>query len=672
MSVIHVLDKSVYELIAAGEVIDRPASVVKELVENSIDAGATKITVEIKNGGKTYMRITDNGCGISPEDVPLAFIRHATSKICQKEDLESIATLGFRGEALASVCAVAKVELMTKQKGAELGYHYAIEESIEKESEYLGCPDGTTFIIRDIFYNVPVRQRFMKKDVTEGNAIAATLQKLALSHPEVSLRFIRDNRTEFFTYGDGKLLSCIYTIFGKEFYNSCIPVEYSQLGIKVSGYITKPLMSKANRAYQNFFVNSRYVKSLTCMTAVEEGYSGRIMVGKFPGCVIKIELAADSIDVNTHPAKLEIKFRDEKSVYNTVFFAVKNALMMHDSAMDISLAGDESEGKPILLVENKLTKKEIFEPAPEKIEDNQLVFRSSIEDTAAWQPSSSYKWESSEKEEEKPSGIPSLKLLDEELSGETFSGCEQIAERSTVSAVSYTDIRQKTDDPAVLADTVETKEVSDNTPEAVFKSDDDICEEAQIKQRMPHIRVIGEAFKTYIVAECGENVLLVDKHAAHERYIYEQIKSRQGELDMQLLVCPIKASLPYEIYDAVAADTEACRRLGIGIKVLEPPCVEISGIPSIAGDTDPVELITGVGDCLLNNKDNGGMEIFDDLFHSMACKAAIKANSNTSCMELERLLKTVTEEDLRYCPHGRPILIRLSKSEIEKMFKRIV
>lgn len=669
MSVIRVLDKSVYELIAAGEVIDRPASVVKELVENSIDAGATKITVEIKNGGKTYMRITDNGCGISAEDVPLAFIRHATSKIGSKEDLETIRTLGFRGEALASVCAVAKVELMTKQENAEMGYHYVIEESIEKESEFLGCPNGTTFIIRDIFYNVPVRQKFMKKDVTEGNAIAATLQKLALSHPEVSIRFIRDNRTEFFTSGDGKLLSCIYTILGKDFYNSCIPVEYSQQGIKVSGYITKPLMSKANRAYQNFFVNSRYVKSLTCMTAVEEGYSGKIMIGKFPGCVIKIELPADSIDVNAHPAKLEIKFREEKLVYNTVFFAVKNSLLAHDSPEEITLAADEKpKATDLETAERKLSTKEIFEPKPEDAASNQLVFKNSIEESAVWEPMSSYKWETDDADKSEPIDIPSLKLIDEELSGKEFLDDGQSTVISTMNNIVEFQPAIEETIGVENSDRFEYTNINNTDPEI----DDGICEIAERQVRTPSIRVIGEAFKTYIIAECGDDLILVDKHAAHERHIYEQIKRQQGDLDMQLLVSPLKVPLPYDIYDAVAADTDSCSRLGIGVKILDPPYVEIYGIASMAADMDAIQLITKVGDCLRNNKENSGMEIFDDLFHSMACKAAIKANSTSSIFELEKLLKTVTAEDLRYCPHGRPILIKLTKSEIEKMFRRIV
>ena len=327
MAVINVLSKEISELIAAGEVIERPASVIKELVENSIDAGARHITVEIKNGGTIFMRITDDGCGISCEDVATAFLRHATSKINVKNDLDNICTLGFRGEALASVAAVAKVELMTKRKEDEYGTCYHIEGSVEKSCEKSGCPDGTTIIIRDLLYNVPVRRKFMKKDVTEANAVSQIMQKIALSHPEISFKLIRDNRMEFNTGGDGELYSAIYSVFGRDFARDLIEVDYDYEGVKVEGYVIKPLYAKSNRTFQNFFVNKRYVKSKLCSSALENAYENMLMTGKFPACVLMLDVIPSEIDVNIHPAKAEIRFTNEKKITDAIYFAIKNALM---------------------------------------------------------------------------------------------------------------------------------------------------------------------------------------------------------------------------------------------------------------------------------------------------------------------------------------------------------
>ena len=337
MSEIKVLSKEVSELIAAGEVIDRPASIIKELLENAIDAGANVITVEIKNGGRTYIRVTDNGDGIAPDQLPIAFLRHATSKISSKIDLDSIMTLGFRGEALASICAVSKVEVLTKRLCDNYGTHYVIEGAEEKESEQSGCPDGTTFVVRDIFYNVPARLKFLKKDSSEGNHVAELVSKLTLSHPEVSFKFIRDNKTEILTAGDGKTYSAVYSVYGREFANSLMNVDYTWQGIHISGFTVKPLMSKPNRKFQNFFVNNRYVKSKACAAALEEAYRNVIMTGKFPACVLYIDIPPNTIDVNVHPTKIEVRFSDEKLMHEAVYFAVKNSLLENDKPNELVL-----------------------------------------------------------------------------------------------------------------------------------------------------------------------------------------------------------------------------------------------------------------------------------------------------------------------------------------------
>lgn len=649
MGAIKLLDKSVYELIAAGEVIERPSSVVKEMIENSVDAGADNITVEIKNGGRTYIRITDNGCGMSKDDIPLAFVRHATSKISESDDLLSIATLGFRGEALASICAVSKVDVITKRRSDELGWHYLIEGGNEISLDSSGCPDGTTFIIRDIFYNVPARLKFLKKDVSEGNAIATILQKLALSHPEISFKFIRDNKTEFVTSGDGKLISAIYSVFGREFASNVIPVDYSLGGIYVSGYVTRPLNSKANRAHQNFFVNSRYVKSVTCMVALEEAFRNQIMTGKFPGCVLRLEINPANIDVNVHPAKIEIRFSDEKAVYDAVYFAVKNSLMNND---------DSTKPTVTQVKEHKLTAYEVYKKPENTISGTQLVFRSPKSEIkndleSAFMPHTTVKDDTSKKPSEMPKAA-----VPESVKQNTFTDLKETAASSNEpKSVAEVDNKFKY---------ISQSSFSKPAPAPV---EENIIQE--VPERKP-VKVIGEAFKTYIVCECDDEMYLIDKHAAHERYNFERLKSGSQSLDMQALLCPVNITLTFEEFDALADNMPICRQLGFGIKLSNSPNVSLEGIPVLIDNEDPADLLVRLADILAAGKNNAGDELFDDLYHSIACKASIKANSFTAKEELEKLVDMIITNDIRYCPHGRPVLIKLTKYEIEKMFKRIV
>lgn len=655
MGAIKLLDKSVYELIAAGEVIERPSSVVKEMIENSIDAGADNITVEIKNGGRTYIRITDNGCGMSRDDIPLAFVRHATSKISESDDLLSIATLGFRGEALASICAVSKVDVITKRRDDELGWHYCIEGGVELSLETSGCPDGTTFIIRDIFYNVPARLKFLKKDVSEGNAIATILQKLALSHPEISFKFIRDNKTEFVTSGDGKLSSAIYAVFGREFSMGVIPVDYSLGGVSVKGYVTRPLNSKANRAYQNFFVNSRYVKSVTCMVALEEAYRNQIMTGKFPGCVLMISINPANIDVNVHPAKIEIRFSEEKAVYDAVYFAVKNSLMSFDSAT-----------KPVNTQpqQHKLTATEVYKKPEPQQSGSQLMFRSPKADVVNDLKDSFMPHKEEEKHESRIVKTASFEIPVEEV---------------PVKEKDFTDInptvtpavtpQPKFEKPLVqVSDKFKYINQSSFEKQAPAPVVEPVVEEVKTKT----VRVIGELFKTYIVCECEDEMFLIDKHAAHERYNFEKLKKGTLSVDMQTLLSPVKVSLTYDEYDAVSDNLDICSRLGFGVKLLNSPSVELAGVPVLIENDDPADLLVKLADILLSGKNNAGDELFDDLYHSIACKASIKANSLTTKEELEKLVELIIYDDIRYCPHGRPVIIKMTKYEIEKMFKRIV
>lgn len=675
MSEIKVLSKEVSELIAAGEVIDRPASIIKELLENSIDANANVITVEIKNGGRTYIRVTDNGAGIYEADIAKAFLRHATSKISTKSDLNNIMTLGFRGEALASISAVSKVDVLTKPISEEYGCHFVIEGGEEKLNEKSGCPDGTTFVVRDIFYNVPARLKFLKKDTSEGNYVADYVTKIALSHPEISFKFIRDNKTELLTAGDGRLYSSVYSVFGREFASSLIPVDYSWKGIHVYGYTVKPLYSKSNRRFQNFFVNGRYVKSKACCQALEEAYRNSIMTGKFPACVLCIELSPGIIDVNVHPAKIEVRFSDEKLIHEAIFFAVKDSLMKQDKPIEMEL-------------ENKrhYTDTELYQ-LPEKPQGIQLKF------SASKKTSSSVSSDNRIKEAIEPENINKTVTLvppadnlpvkpdkntnsDLFLSSlesdketiETVSACAEIGSdmnNNDYGAAEYAS------DNSFTEETAEFKYITKDDFEKKSSVISEICEDSSEEEVKPI--VIGELFKTYIVAQAGNEMLLVDKHAAHERFIFEKIKNDANELDTQMYLEPIMVLLSYDEYDALSANIEKTAKLGFDIEPDLAPTVAVKGVPIILGDENPTELICELAKNFLAYKLNPQLQIFDELYHSIACKAAIKANDDSSTVELQALVNSIYgRDDIKYCPHGRPVMIKLSKKDIEKQFKRIV
>ncbi len=658
MGKINVLNKSVAELIAAGEVIERPASIVKELVENSIDSGANIITVEIKNGGKTYIRITDNGCGMSDDDVPLAFLRHATSKISSKEDLDNIMTLGFRGEALASISAVSKVEVLTKVRESALGFHYCINGSEEVLRESTGCPDGTTIIIRDIFYNVPARLKFLKKDVTEGNAIASIIQKIAVSHPEISFKFIRDNKIELLTAGDGKLYSSVYSVIGREFASSLIPVNYSIEGISVIGYTVKPLFSKSNRSFQSFYINGRYVKSVTCMVAIEEAYKNSIMTGKFPACVLNIEIPPNMIDVNVHPSKTEVRFSNEKLIYDAVYFAVKNALLVNDITTEMVFNDNEPK--------HRVNKDEITVSRNEFFSGTQtrLTFNTSAKDEAKF-------------DTENISDNTAIKFNETEYFSSTESdGYSEAPEfmsvdnsASAVKKVGFIDNEADENDEAESGDENDFKFLK---PDSFLKKADERCDNRSDKTEQP-LKVIGEVFKTYIIVQSGNDMFLIDKHAAHERYIFEQIKSDAKSLDTQMCIEPVMVMLSFEEYDAISANLEDAAALGFCIEPDVAPNVYVTGVPNILADINPSDVIPELASDFLSKKHNPSIDIIDQLYHSIACKAAIKANDNSDLAELDKLVSLVIDNDnIKYCPHGRPVMIKISRKDIEKQFKRIV
>ena len=683
---IQVLSKEVSELIAAGEVIDRPASVIKELLENAIDADANGITVEIKNGGRTYIRVTDNGSGIASEDVAKAFLRHATSKIATKDDLSGILTLGFRGEALASISAVAKVDVLTKLRSEMYGTHYIIEGTEEKLCEQCGCPDGTTFVIRDIFYNVPARLKFLKKDVSEGNAVAELVTKLAMSHPEISFKFIRDNRPELITAGDGKLYSAINTVMKREFAASLIPVDSSWNGIKVKGFTVRPLWAKPNRKFQNFFVNGRFVRSKICCGALEEAYRNQIMVGKFPACVLNIEASPDIVDVNVHPTKIEVRFSNDKLIYEAVFFAVKDALLKADKPVEMQL--DKKR---------HFTDKELFD-LPQKSQGEQLRFKvaedaklsDSVPTNAASHVPAQVAAHMPAHGQEEPGSLayaaPAVKTPAVNTEPAYRKELEPVqieevpdAPVSEAASVTAADDAPYQDAAPETSNDVETvsQEISEEIKDFKYISDQsfekhfEIVEETEEEPVKPV--VIGELFKTYIVAQAGDELLLFDKHASHERYLFEKIKDNAHELDTQMFLEPIYVMLSYDEFDALSANVDKVNQLGFCIEPDVAPNVAVKGVPMILGGDNPTDIVTELAKNFIDCKHDPQLEIFDELYHSIACKAAIKANDDSDILELQALVNNVYGNDnIRYCPHGRPVMIKLKKRDIEKQFRRIV
>ncbi len=655
MPKINVLPQSLAELIAAGEVVERPASVVKELLENSIDAGAENITVEIKNGGITYIRITDDGCGITREDVRNAFVSHATSKISTPDDLDAILTLGFRGEALASVSAVARVEMMTKTTDESVGTRYVIESGEEILLDDAGCPCGTTLIVRDLFYKTPARMKFLKKDVTEANAVAGVVDRIALSHPEVSVRFIRDGKQTLITSGKGDLLTCIREIFGKDFSLSLIPANYSANGIEVSGFVSKPSASRPNRNMQFFFLNNRLIKTGTGSAAISEGYKNSIMVGKFPSCVLNIKLNPALVDVNVHPAKTEVRFSDERIIFNAVFYACKNALSAGDTPSQ---------------VKQTQIKADFYSAPPAKPEQLKI-------ETPSVQPVRDF-WQHIPAKESEKTPFVEVKKVEPEIKVSTVSPVT-VAKAPSVPEVIKT---EEIDD--ILLNSQKTTEkpvenVVQTNPEIIVPVEQktETVEKEKIEKVQSvfdeeQFHLVGEAFKTYIICEYKGKLVIIDKHAAHERIIYEKLKSESGDRTPQLLLMPVTVTLSKEEYAAVLENTDIIAKAGFDVEDFGNGCVIVRECPMETDPDDVNDIICEIAGRFVEKKQDVSFEKLDWLFHSVACRSAIKAGNFTSRLEMERFAKQLLSmPDIRYCPHGRPVLVEMTQRELEKSFGRI-
>lgn len=637
MPQINILPKEVYQLIAAGEVVERPSSVVKEMIENSVDAGAKNITLEIRNGGSTYIRITDDGCGIARSEVKKVFISHATSKIKVSDDLDRIGTLGFRGEAMASIAAVAKVQLLTRTADEEIGTRYEIAGGTELDFSDAGCPVGTTIVVADIFFNTPARMKFLKKDVTEANAVAGVVERIAVSHPEISFRFIRDGKQTLVTSGNGDLKSTIYSVFGREFANSLIPVDYEINNMRVSGFVTKPSMSRKSRGMQFFFINSRLVKSQTAMAALEQAYRNSIMVGKFPGCVLNIECNSSFVDVNVHPAKIEVRFANEKPVFELVYYGVKNAIETLDTPKEAHF----SAPKPVQTTVNG--KIDFFKPKEDG--PTQIRFKQESNPDDFWRVASPNTLQNQKNHTEEEKNFVEETTTTAKLDLNKFTS--SAVKSNETSAFAKSEINaEKAAEPEV------------ETPKAPSVD-------------IPEFRLVGEIFKTYIIIESEGDCYMIDKHAAHERMNFEALKA-SSEIASQVLLSPVAVRLSREEYNAVTSNLDLYSKCGFLIEDFGNSTVLVRECPSILDGEDVTGLVEETAAKLLDGKTDITPEQMDWIFHSTSCRAAVKAGDKTSPYEMELFVKKLlSNPNIRYCPHGRPVMIKLSKYDIEKQFGRI-
>ena len=681
MGKINVLDKHIAELIAAGEVVERPSSVVKELLENSIDAGATNITVEIQHGGISFLRVTDNGSGILKDDIRNAFKRNATSKISVEDDLNKIGTLGFRGEALASISSVSKVQLITKAKEEEVGTAYEIEGGVEKSFDDAGCPDGTTFIMRDLFYNVPARYKFLKKDVAEANAIAGVLDKIALSHPEISFTFIRDNKTTLKTAGDGKLLSAIYAVYGREFANNLIPVDYELNGMTLKGYISKPTCGRANRNMQNTFINGRFVKSRTIAIAMEEACKGSIMVGKFPSCVLNLTVPAESVDVNVHPSKIEVRFINERPVFDTVYHGIKSALLRGDSRKEAVLNSKKSDNiKPVnpFNLANKYIKEEKPPVKPTPVVNKEKKETSVFDelDIIPNKKNNPYKFDfvsDSVSARENYLNILKNKNSNNNVKKEHKENLEknplQLGEEPQKVESS---IEKK---PEIIAENNTIKsEPQIILPENV--TEEDVTTKHEIKTIIDEdkntFRFIGEAMNTYIIVETDDNkIVLIDKHAAHERILFEKLKQEKGRGDAQMLLVPVTVTLEKSEYNVALEHLDMFSEVGFEVENFGNGTIIVRSAPSYLRNDDISDTVVEICGHIADNRKEIISEHMEWVYHNIACRSAIKAGNKSTPKELIEIANRVFSDDkIRYCPHGRPVCIEISKYEIEKQFGR--
>ncbi len=652
MSNIQVLDQITIDKIAAGEVIERPSSIVKELVENAIDAKATAVTVEIKEGGISFIRITDNGCGIEKEEVPLAFLRHSTSKIRCVEDLTGIASLGFRGEALSSIAAISQVELITKTRDSEFGTKYVIEGGKEKSLDDVGAPDGTTFLIHQIFYNTPARRKFLKTPMTEASHVNELMIRLALSHPEVSIQFINNGQKKLHTSGNGKLKDVIYHVFGRDIANNLLELDARIDGVHLTGYIGKPLVSRGNRNYENYYINGRYVKSNIIAKAIEDAYKDFTMQHKYPFTVLHFEMDGQDLDVNVHPTKMELRFSNQQEVYNFVYSALKNALTEQELIPRVELP--EARKVPT-------TAPAIPKAAPPEVKDEAYFMKKMKERVKSY-----HKQHSQAEVKDKSQIHREVEQTDRIREAASYARAQ--AEQAKQQDVIQQDFKQP--------DVTQQISTQQDFKQSDLKQLDFFEEKLLSKKAMKEYKLIGQVFETYWLVEYQEQLYIIDQHAAHERVLYEKTlrEMKDRAFTSQYLSPSIILNLSMQEAELLKTHIELFAKIGFEIEAFGGDSYAVRAVPdnlfSIAKKELLIEMLDGLSEEITSRE---APDIIAEKVASMSCKAAVKGNSRLSAAEVDTLIGELLELDNPYhCPHGRPTIIAMTKRELEKKFKRIV
>ena len=648
MPVINILPPLVADMIAAGEVVERPASVIKELMENSIDAGAKNIIVEIKGGGAVFIRVTDDGCGMAPEDAGVAFLRHATSKLRDAQGLEAIGTMGFRGEALAAISAVSEIELTTRRRGSAEGVHMTLRAGDIQDMTATGCPEGTTMIVRSLFFNTPARHKFLKSDRSEAAACVQTALRCALGHPEISVRFLRDGAEEFFSPGDSRLDSAIYTLLGRDIAKDMLPCESEGENMRVSGFVSSPSAGRGNRSAQYFYCNGRYIRSALLQSAVEQAYKNTLLTGRFPACVINLSMSFASVDVNVHPAKTEVKFTNERAVFDLVYHAARGAL---ESEERVSAPSVKPEPKPDFY--RSMSAKEFRESA---------LSRPSVPVKGSAPGFSAPR----EAHPAKLSFAPQKSAASPVFTQNTPSG-NILREPETPYQTRF----DFSDMPKAPVFTPQSLDTTDFSPSEPQKAVENSVQNVENRSEMPY-KILGEALKTYIIVEQNDELIFIDKHAAHERMIFDALKAQKREIMAQTLLAPVPLHLPADEAEIIEENAALLSELGFEIEPVGETDYMIRAVPADMDAHDAAAAVEEICEKLSRGSEVKAESARDGILHTVACKAAIKAGWNTSIDELSRVAEEVLSGRVKYCPHGRPVSVTLSRRELDKMFKRIV